>query len=327
MPDLKPDHLIVRYLSHEATPAEQEKLFEWVSRNKENQRVFNEYVNLWSNTDKSGSTFNFEQAASKLNARIDAFEETEQKKTVFWNRWSLAAAVLLLMVSGFVLFQTGVFAHKEHLQSLMRELTSGNTTLEATLPDGSIVTLNKNSVLRYPEAFVAGTREVQLTRGEVFFKVSKDAEKPFIIHTNDITTTVVGTSFNIESSADEIIVSVATGKVNVSNGTQTESLLPNEKITYSKQSFRKETTTLAELDWLNRTLVFEDASLEEVARKLEEHFEVTIAFKNEKLKRCQITGAFRNQSLETILKAIAFSNDVTFEIKSDTVTLSGTGCN
>lgn len=325
MPDLKPDHLIVRYLSHEATPAEQEKLFEWVSRSKENQRIFNEYVNLWSNTDKSGSTFNIERATRKLNVRIEEFEATEKKKTVFWNRWSIAAAILLLMVSGFVLFQSDIFTPHESVQSLMRELKSGDSTVRVTLPDGSIITLNKDAALNYPEAFVAGTREVYLS-GEAFFQIAKDPARPFIIHTNDMTTTVVGTSFNVRSAPGEVVVSVATGKVKVSNGRQTEILLPNEKMIYKEQSFKKESTNLAELNWMNRTLVFEDTSLEDAAKLIEEHFDVTVSFQHSALKKCQITGTFKNQSLETVLGAIAFSNDVKYEILNDTVTLTGTGC-
>lgn len=325
MPDLKPDHLIVRYLSNEATPAEQEKLFDWVSRSKENQRIFNEYVNLWSNTDKTNNSFNLDQALGKLNDRIDEFEVAEKKKTVFWNRWNLAAAIALLIVSGFVLFHTGVFTHREHLQSLMQEITTDSTTY-VTLADGSVITLNKNSTLRYPETFVAATREVYLTEGEAFFKVAKDPTKPFIIHTNDITTKVVGTSFNIRSSTDEVVVSVATGKVEVSDGKQTETLLPYERTIYRNQTFKKEATTLAELEWMERKLIFSDTPLEDAARQIEEHFEVTVNFKNEALKKCQITGKFKNQSLETVLNAIAFSSDVTYKIELDTVTLSGTGC-
>lgn len=324
MPDLKPDHLIVRYLSHEATPAEQEKLFEWVSRSQENQRIFNEYVNLWSNTDKSGSTFNLENATRKLNARIDEFEATDNKN-IFWNRWSIAAAILLLMVAGFVLFQSEVFTPDEPMRSQLQELKSGDSTARVALPDGSIITLNKNAVLHYPEAFTAGTREVYLS-GEAFFQIAKDPARPFIIHTNDMTTTVVGTSFNIRSAPVEVVVSVATGKVKVSNGRQTEILLPNEKMTYKEQSFKKEPTGLTELHWMNRTLVFKDTSLEDAAKLIEEHFDVTVSFQHSALKKCLITGTFKNQSLETVLSAIAFSNDVRYEIINDTVMLSGTGC-
>lgn len=325
MPDLKPDYLIVRYLSREATPAEQEKLFEWVSRNKENQRVFNEYVSIWATTGKTGSLYNLEKATQRLNARIDELEATETKKSVFRNGWSIAAAVVLLMISGAVLFNTGIFTGTEHLQAF-HELTTTDSTARITLSDGSVITLNKESSLQYPEAFVADTREVYLPQGEAFFQVAKDSVKPFIIHTGDLTTTVVGTSFNIHSTPDRVVVSVATGKVKVSDGKQITDLHANQKATYHLQNLERESTDLAELAWMNRTLVFDDTSLEEAAKKIEEHFEVTVSFNQEALKRCLITGTFKNKSLETVLQAIAFSNDVKYEIIQDTVTLSGTGC-
>lgn len=327
MPELKPDHLIVRYLSNEASAEEQEQLFEWISRDQENHKIFNQYIDAWSTHTRSHGSFDVKKGLDKLNAKIDAIEETKQEKgkVVVLNRWSIAAAIVLLVVSCFVLLRTTNLIDREVVQAQVHEVKADSDRIKkVTLPDGSIITLNKNASLHYAEAFAS--REVHLT-GEAFFDVAKDSLRPFVIYTHEVTTTVLGTSFNIQATTNEVVVSVATGKVKVSDGTQTEMLKPYEKVTYHHQGFTKQTTTLAELDWTDRALIFEDASLEEAARKIAKHFEVSVSFKNDALKKCLITGKFKNQSLETVLKVIAFSNDMHYVIKNDVVELSGRGCN
>ena len=325
MADLKPDHLIVRYLSNEATPGEQEQLFDWVSRSKENQKVFNEYVNLWSSQDSSLGKFSLENAFRNLNSRIDAFEESEKKKTVFFNRWNIAAAIVFLIVSGFVLFHTGVFSYQKHQQSLLKEITASVKREKVTLSDGSVITLNAQAKFQYPEAFIAGTREVYLS-GEAFFEVAKDSLRPFIIHANGTTTTVLGTSFNVNATQEAVIVSVATGKVSVSDGKQTAVLFPFEKASCRNQKLYKEKTDLSELEWNDRILRFNDTNLQRAAELISKEYNVSVIFNNESLKNCLITGKFKNQKLENILKAIEFSNDVQFAVQGNAVTLSGKGC-
>ena len=325
MPELKPDHLIVRYLSNEASPAEQEQLFEWVSRSKENQKVFNEYINLWSSQQKPNTTFNLETGLHKLNQRIDAFEDTENKKTVFWNRWNIAAAVILLIVSGFVLFHNGIFTYQDHLQSLQKETVAGNEMRQVKLGDGSQITLNRQSSLTYPEVFIAGTREVYL-EGEAFFEVTKDSLRPFIVHANGTTTTVLGTSFNINALGKAVVVSVATGKVKVSDGDQTEILKADEKVTCENNTLKKELSDLSELSWNGRLLEFNDLTLAQAAEKLSAYYEVSVRFDQAAVKACRITGKFKNKKLETVLEAIRFSTEVHVKMEDSTVVFSGKGC-
>jgi transmembrane sensor len=326
MADVKPDHLIVRYLSNEASAEEQEQLFDWISRNQENHKVFNEYINAWSAYPHQVDAVHVAKGLRKLNARIDAVaQHEEQGKLVLFNRWSIAAGILLVVVAGFLLFKSPFF-ETDKVATVQTVTVQAARIQQVNLPDGSVITLNKNASLQYPEVFNATAREVSVT-GEAFFEVAKDSLKPFVIHAQHLTTTVLGTSFSVHATPDQFSVSVATGKVKVSDGKQTEILKPYERIIYRNRGFTKQPTTLAELDWTYRALVFEDANLEEAAKKISKHFEVSVSFKNDALKKCLITGRFKNESLETVLKAIAFSNDVHYVITDSVVELSGKGFN
>src|ERR1019366_6846207 len=70
------------------------------------------------------------------------------------------------------------------------------------LSDGSVVTLNSETTLRYPAEFNGQTREVYLD-GEAFFDVAKDHKHPFIVHAGKMNVRVLGTAFNIKSYAND----------------------------------------------------------------------------------------------------------------------------
>lgn len=322
---MNPEHLIVRYLSNEATPAEQEQLFDWVSQNPENKKVFDDYVSLWSVRQNASRQFNVQSGLSRLNDRINDFEKQEQRKNAFWNVWNMAAAILLLVVSGFTLYFNGISAFEDHAQSLLSETSATDQLSVVTLSDGSVITLNKQSTLKYPATFDAKTREVYLS-GEAFFQVAKDSSKPFVIHANGVTTTVLGTSFNVKASADSVTVSVATGKVRVSDGRQTQLVMPYERVLYSDATFTKSSSDLSELNWNSRVLEFNDITLGQAAELISQFYEIQVTFQHEKLKNCVITGKFKNQRLETVLQAIEFSTDVHSEVKNNSVLLFGKGC-
>jgi ferric-dicitrate binding protein FerR (iron transport regulator) len=326
MPENRSDYLIVRYLSNEATPEEQERLFNWVADNKRNQKLFNEYISLWSNNPQEHA-FNVELGLEKLNARIDVFDEAEKKRSLFWNRWNIAAAITLLIASGFVLFYMGRQAYHQHELSLLKKYTAGEHSIaKLTLSDSSVVTLNAKASLQYPESFQGNTREIYL-KGEAFFEVEKDSLHPFIIHIGDLTTTVLGTSFNVNAQEDNIIVTVATGKVLVSNNNQTETLLPYEKVTYHQEAFRKEKTDLtSELSWNDRSITFLDTPLEQAAVQLSKYFDVKIYFDNDSLKKCVITGKFKNKPLDDILNALEYSVGLHYQKEGNKITFSGKGC-
>lgn len=322
---MNPEHLIVRYLSNEATPAEQEQLFDWVSQNPENKKVFDDYVSLWSVRQNASREFNVQSGLSRLNDRINEFEKQEQRKNAFWNVWNMAAAILLLVVSGFTLYFNGIAAFEDHAQSLLSETSATDQLSVVTLSDGSVITLNKQATLKYPATFDAKTREVYLS-GEAFFQVAKDSSKPFVIHANGVTTTVLGTSFNVKASADSVTVSVATGKVRVSDGRQTQLVMPYERVLYSDATFTKSSSDLSELNWNSRVLEFNDITLGQAAELISQFYEIQVTFQHEKLKNCVITGKFKNQRLETVLQAIEFSTDVHSEVKNNSVLLFGKGC-
>lgn len=208
-----------------------------------------------------------------------------------------------------------------------------------TLTDGSRVYLNSASSISYPETFNGNKREIKLS-GEAFFEVTRDESKPFLVHTDNVTTQVLGTSFNIMAIAGQPInVSVATGRVqveakenNIENSkTDKVVIMPNQQAMYNATN-NALTTSAVDISkviaWKNNTLYFEDMALKDVAVQIERWYNVSIEFKTDAIRNCKINGTFKELSLLDVLKSIQYMHGVDYKIENQNkVILYGKGCN
>lgn len=149
------------------------------------------------------------------------------------------------------------------------------------LPDGSTAWLNENTELAYHSGF-EGDRTIELRHGEGFFDVKKDPAHPFIVRSNGLTTTVLGTSFSAKLIGDsgDLKISVVTGKVMVSSPTDTLGILqPSQRFRFDRHTGRAvvDSVLTGEADgWIHGDILLRDASLAEVIQWLQDHFKVTV---------------------------------------------------
>lgn len=224
------------------------------------------------------------------------------------------------------------------------------------LPDGSQVWLNSSSKLTYQGDFNKTVREVTL-EGEGFFDIAKDPGKPFIVHTHGIDIKVLGTAFNVKCyAADETIeTTLLRGAIEVIRkddpAAPAITLKPNEKLVYIKNtpkhtSLAQTTSTTntelitenidiihipvnipdsnkTETSWVYNRLIFEGDNFTELAKKMERWFNVTIVFKDEKIKNYRFKGSFANESINEALEALQFTKHFSYEINGTTVEVSG----
>jgi transmembrane sensor len=225
----------------------------------------------------------------------------------------VAAAVLLLVVASVVLWRGG--------------------TQRVLLADGSIVWLKGNSTLTYPDAFSGPTRQVSLD-GEALFEVAKDASHPFIITCGELTTTVLGTSFNIRSGHGHTEIVVLTGKVSVqaTRAAEMTVILPHEKAVYDhvQKALTKSAAaaheSVAIVDGTEYTMVFEDTPMQEVVKRIENKFGVDVVMADARLGQCMITADLTDQSLDLSLEMISKSLRTRYTINNGHVLLHGPGC-
>lgn len=195
------------------------------------------------------------------------------------------------------------------------------------LADGTLVWLNSDSELRYPVKFVGNQREVQL-KGEGYFKVSKNPEKPFRVMVGDMVVKVLGTSFNINAYKDQdnILTTLVSGKVDIQDVTG-ESLVvmkPNQQVDFRHgQVVVKEVDVTRFVSWLDGKFYFNDMTLENIMSQLQRWYDIEVFFTDEKLKSYPFTGVIRRDlSAERIFEIIEKTTQVKFHIKDKCVTVN-----
>lgn len=211
---------------------------------------------------------------------------------------------------------------------------------EISLKDGTIVLLKQNSSIVYDKSFNEAKREVYL-KGEAFFRVKRNVLKPFLVHTGELTTEVLGTSFRIrhEGKTNTIEVAVTSGKVSVYAEKQQRHderngviLTPNQRVIYDVttknivSSLVDEPVPIAVEVALPHQLVFEEATLQEVLNALSKKYGIDFVIANPNAKACQITADLNGLSLFTQLELICKSIDATYEKRGTVVFINGEGC-
>lgn len=144
-----------------------------------------------------------------------------------WYRWVAAALLLIIPAGAWWWYQ---FTQQQPAAIANSILVPPGKTYKVSLPDSSTVWLSGGAQLQYLKDYGRHTRTVTLQKGKAFFEVQKDPAHPFIVQAGSIATKVLGTSFTVDmEKQDQPLVAVATGKVAVSLGDKTLSVLPPGK--------------------------------------------------------------------------------------------------
>ncbi|MCH7413825.1 FecR family protein [Belliella sp. R4-6] len=196
------------------------------------------------------------------------------------------------------------------------------------LPDGSYVQLHHNSSIDVNKEF-SQNRKV-LLKGKAFFDVVPNKDLPFTIETESFKTTVLGTSFSIESrpgSFDK--VAVKSGNVSVQSQEFGEVLLgKDETVKLESNQLVQGSITNSELEfgWTERTLVFINTDISTMIKEIENWYGVELYSNCENLPNRKISGAYHDMNLEELLITIQFSIPLEFEINKKSVHLTFKEC-
>ncbi|MGV3508528.1 MAG: FecR family protein [Sphingobacteriaceae bacterium] len=299
-------NLMSRYLANELSLEETEELLTWLDDDPARADLLKELQDTWDATKNYPENFNVDTSAGwqKLRTLIDQ-QERPKVRTLSKVAWiGIAASFLLVAFVGFL-------GYKNLTQTKLVEITTieGQNT-EIMLPDGSKVWLNENSTLSYPDDFNEDAkREVKL-KGEAFFEVTKNPERPFIIEAGKTVTRVLGTSFNVrQDNQGSIKVSVVTGKVSfqpAENSRQELILLPGDAGVITKEGYSAKSKFGNQnfLYWKSRQLAFTNATLSEVLKTVENAYHVKFHLNEEELLNRRITTSFNQIPLSEVLEVI-----------------------
>ncbi|MEH0152772.1 FecR domain-containing protein [Limibacter armeniacum] len=260
----------------------------------------------------------------RVLGRININEGKKRKQIIlYWASYGTVAAVIILLFGiGFYQFdQNQNLPSTTPLARVEIQTVSGDRQT-IVLPDGTEVVLNSNSSLSYPIVFEENLRSVTL-RGEAYFKVKRNTKKPFVVHSADVVTTVLGTSFNIREATDEVAVTVTSGKVKV-NPVADESnavyLERNDQAIY-KANTGNIVLNSAEADlyadWSKEILHFNNVPLSEAIPELEKWYGVNITVKSANLFSRSLQGSYQDKTLKYVMDDIKFIFDLKVNYLND----------
>jgi transmembrane sensor len=225
-------------------------------------------------------------------------------------RWS-AAAVVAIVVGLSAL----TFLYSKTVESLPGE------QLVAELPDGSRVELNAGSTLKYYPLKWKFERKLKFS-GEAYFEVQK-GEK-FEVESENGSTRVLGTSFNIYSRDTQYRVTCLTGKVEVvSKSKESVFLTPNNHVEIENGKFVMKTENKAEnyVRWKNNEFFFAGRPLKEVFEEVERQYGVTIQLDPDLYKRNFASNFSKKHKVEDVLDFVCKSMQIQFVKQSENVFL------
>ena len=313
--------MLEKYLRGECSPEEERHIRHWFDLNDAD-----EYDPILP--EKS-----YDRKENKLWRRLSGSLQDEGmslpggNNTFFRRMLPYAAAVVTLVLCSWLAWEQ---FGRDLWWDGTRYCTTSGEIRRISLPDGTIVTLNAMSELKVPGNYGKKNRKVYL-EGEGYFLVQKNNSLPFIVYSNDIATTALGTIFNVSAYPDqeEIIISLHEGKVSVKqtegkeNKLQRMVLEPGEEVICpDKGSFvRKLFNRKERLSWKDQVIYFDKADLTEVIRKLERYYGVSFEYHMLEGDSWRLTGEYRYVPLKDILESLSFNYGIKYKINNDHVTL------
>jgi ferric-dicitrate binding protein FerR (iron transport regulator) len=296
---------------------------EWINKNPENKELADDAKALLLGVQFKKKTIHSE----KLDAEWKKFESNIKTKNqtsikiinILSNRKIavVAATITLLIVSSlYFINKSTTIVHK----------AAFGEVLNIKLPDGTDVTLNSNSSLRFKEA---SPRKVKL-KGEAFFKVVKQpsTKSKFWVSTNDLEVEVYGTEFNVNSHNKKTQVFLQEGSIHLmlKNGSK-KKMIPGDLISYSftsnsilaeKRPIRPE----LEISWKDGSLIFDRSSLKTAMHKIEETYGLTTIFEDIAIENILLTGAVPTKNIDICIQTIEKSAQVSIIKKNNKLYIS-----
>lgn len=355
--------LIQSYLSGECSPEEEQQLHNWLAENPAHQEFFNTIKKVWHVTPLYNIDVDFDEDWKQFSERLGIdLEETENEHTLEETpqqkirthlrpkshpiKQLLRVAVILLLIAlpayYFIASKSEAPLTSTKTETAMQNIqTARGERASMEFSDGSKVTLNSMSTLRFPKVFEGAKRELHL-EGEAFFQVAHNEERPLVVHANGVEVNVLGTEFNINSYQEnetiEVVVrdgTVAVNSKSINDGSTDRNQIPEASPKKSRVILDKgqrttvipgsrpgspENVSLApHLAWVNGEMIFDGTPMRTVIQRLQRAYNMNFEVADTTLLSKRLKASFKRERLEKVLGIITFSLDIDYRIEDNTV--------
>lgn len=332
--------LFDKLLDNSITEEELDNLLTFVSDPETEMKIKIMMEDHWDEIEDKIGHFSFDSRAKKQFSRIThqtglsrtgRNDDKKGKSDDFprLGQWAMIAASLLVLVLAGIYWFTDQVTTPPITVSEPEIARSFHGKQIVSLPDGSTVILNAESRLSYRENFGVEKREVIFV-GEGYFDIVRDPERPFIVHTGQVNTTVLGTAFNLIAyeGQPEILVAVERGEVAVGDEEKVyDHILPEEQLVVNTRTLQVEKDRVdmdRVLAWKENFLILDDVTIQRATEMIGKRYDVEVSVENEKMKKCMINAAFlHGETLEQVLRVLCGVLQADFSVEEHTVTIQG----
>ncbi len=346
--------LLIKFIISETSEKESAEVLDWAEKDKKNLDYLSKLkltymAQMAGNMDEvdDNSLQNF-----KTKITTDAMLSQNKKIALYKTLFAISATAAAILLIVFLSIPS--FNYKRNLTAmkieLYEQLKSENIAIALSelpkeiiqvvytekgakstieLPDGSIVQLNSDTKLIFPNKFMGTTREVFLS-GEAFFNVKADTAHPMIVNTNkDIKIKVTGTEFNVKcyDNDNQVDATLFSGSIDLITANNQFKIKPNEhisvgadkKITVTPPSTSNAREAKA---WTEGRIVFDETPMIEVIKILERWHGVKIIAKDPEVLQYSITADFKSESIPQIMEIIKRCTQISYTLNNNQLFLS-----
>lgn len=298
-----------RKRSGEMTPFEVDELEAWLAADPEHRALYDQAEYWW------GAANALRGDPEILKLREEVARARTPLPRLYWVGGAMAASLMATVFGGWQAMDAGLLPTPAALLNGEQTFRTGvGQTATVKLRDGSVVTLDTDTVLRARET--PDHRSIRLARGQAYFKVAKDKSRPFTVAAGDKVVTAVGTAFSVRLQKQAVEVTLVEGKVRVEEATPAPKPKPGQIAAAEMKAgsklvavedkgwVLKPVDTQKATSWLEGQLIFENRPLGEVAAELNRYSERKIVIADASVARTPITGAFATGDVEAFVSAV-----------------------
>jgi len=318
--------LIAKSFAGELTEDELVHLNSWKAAEKSNLAAYNDYKEIWNHSNRLALPSQIDLSGSLKITRHKAGIKNREIKWMSLMRQIAAVFVLsVIFATTYNLVKKPVTLMKKEVVVFQEVRAAFGTQTRLELPDGTMVSLNSGSTLKFPTTFGNSKTRLVYLSGEGNFKVAKNAQQPFIVDINKLQVRVLGTTFNVEAYPGNATITVALieGKVLLQQMCNEKisdlmEMKPNQVACFRKLENKIE--WIAERDlakytaWTEGKIIFSNDPVNTVIQKLQNWYNVDIELSDKKLENYRFTGTFIDEPLEQVLSILNLTSQMQYKV-------------
>ncbi|MDR1331432.1 MAG: FecR domain-containing protein [Tannerella sp.] len=322
--------LIAKFFEGGASEETRRRFGRWLTDDDLHNEKQEALLDIWENYTTLSDESTAEEL-KKVRRRIARHDGRRWRTAV--RHCAAAAAAIALLALGSALTRLFTADERDDVATvkepeLVEHFVPRGERRHITLSDGSEVWINSGSLLVYDREFTGSTRTIYL-HGEANFSVARNAGKPFVVKTECMDITALGTVFNVQSypGAVRSTAILESGKVQISMKQHEMHsvviLAPNEQLVYDRNTDEVTTRRVEaakRMQWTEGYMVFQGNTFDEVVQEIERHFGVAVIYDAARFRGRLFTLRFSpGEDVRQVFDVLREVGDFKYRIRGDAV--------